>query len=325
MDAFLDCDFIATVDGRAIAPRRPALRSQAAWIPRKWVRALFSSPVLIAWIIFVIPAFAFLLITPMLWPRRADFFWSEYNFVVVISNLLLWIGGMLPHELAHFLACRAKGIKASITWTRRMAFFPMSQTIMHDIWAVSRPARLFPIAVGMAVDVFLMSMVLYLCLFHQLGWLVLPVLIFKFLKFYLFTSAMALVAQFWLFSRMDGYFLLSALLGQRNLQADTYDWLRSKLSKARSFDPPSGGMRFIHVYALLSLAWGGLFMGQFLSIILPNKIQLIWESFLKISSGLNRTSIGFADGVAVLASEVIYWSLLGYAYWREWLASRQRV
>jgi len=317
MDAFLDCDFIAAVDGQAIAPRCAPLESQADWIPQEWAQALFSRPVLIAWMVFVVPAFAFLLITPEIWPRRADFFWSEYNFVVVISNLILWVGGIVPHELAHFLACRAKGIKATITWTKRLVFFPMSQTIMHDIWAVPRSARFLPIAAGMTVDVFLMSGVLYLFLFHRLGWLVLPVAVAKFLRFYQLTSAVALVAQFWLFSRMDGYFLLSALLGQRNLQSDTYHWMKSKLSKSSEFDPPAGGRKFVYAYALMSLVWGGLFMGQFLTIQLPNRIQLIWQSVLKVSRGSVRSSVDFADGIAVLTSEVVYWTLLVYAYWRE--------
>jgi len=188
---------------------------------------------------------------------------------------------------------------------------------MHDIWAVPRSARFLPIAAGMTVDVFLMSGVLYLFLFHRLGWLVLPVAVAKFLRFYQLTSAVALVAQFWLFSRMDGYFLLSALLGQRNLQSDTYHWMKSKLSKSSEFDPPAGGRKFVYAYALMSLVWGGLFMGQFLTIQLPNRIQLIWQSVLKVSRGSVRSSVDFADGIAVLTSEVVYWTLLVYAYWRE--------
>lgn len=323
MDAFLDCDLIAAVDDQPVAPRRAPVRSSAEWIPRQWAQVLFSKPVLIAWIAMVVPAFLFLSVTPELWPRRADFFWSEYNFVVVLSNLVLWMASIVLHELAHFMACRAKGIKATITWTKRMGFFPMSQTIMHDIWAVPRPARLLPIAAGMVLDVFRMSVVLYLFLFHRLGWLSLPLTAIRFLKFHQFISAIALAAQFWLFSRMDGYFLLSALLGQRNLQSDTYRWLRSRLNKSIEFDPPAGGMRSIYIYALMTLLWGGLFIAQFLLINLPVRLQLVWESILKIGGGLDLASVDFADGVAVLASEVIYWGLLAYAYWRETFPRRQ--
>jgi hypothetical protein len=94
---------------------------------------------------------------------------------------------------------------------------------------------------------------------------------------------MGLTAQFWLFSRMDGYFLLSSLLGQRNLQADTYDWLKSKFKRTKSFDVPAAGMTFIYIYAVITLIGGGLFLGQFLLIELPIKLQLLWQSYLKLT------------------------------------------
>jgi hypothetical protein len=128
---------------------------------------------------------------------------------------------------------------------------------------------------------------------------------------------MALAAQFWLFSKMDGYFLVSALLGQRNLQSDTFAWLKSRVIKKGEFDPPAAGMKFIYIYALITLVWGSLFMGQFLLVSLPIKIQLIWESVLKVWQGSQAADIGFYDGLGVLGTQVIYYGLLVYAYLRD--------
>jgi hypothetical protein len=161
----------------------------------------------------------------------------------------------------------------------------------------------------------------YLLYFQQIGTLPWPPLLIKFLKFYLLTSTLSLAAQFWLFSRMDGYFLVSALLGQRNLQADTYHWLKSKFSKKIQFDPPVGGMKFIYTYALITMVGGGLFLGQFLLVQLPIKLRLIWESIIKISYGRPAAPLDFADGIAVLTSQAIDLSLLVYAYWRDTLSS----
>ena len=147
----------------------------------------------------------------------------------------------------------------------------------------------------------------------------------KLLKFYVLISAMALSSQFWLFSRMDGYFLLSALLGQRNLQSDTRNWLKSRLIKARPFDPPAGGMRFVYIYALITVLWGGLFMGQYLLVSLPIKLQLLWESLLKMWGGTDVAPVDFADGVAVVASQALYWGLLIYAYFRDTIPRRRRA
>ncbi len=325
INAFLECDLVAMVDGQPIAPRRAALEPKSDWFPQSWARALFSKPVLIAWMALVVPAAILWIRTPELWPRRTDYFWTGYNSIVILSAMLIWILGMPLHELAHWIACRAKGIEATITWTQRLGLFPMSQTVMHNIWAIPRAARFLPLAAGMMWDVFCISLVLYLLYFERTGWLTLPWLATRVLKFYILFIAMALAAQFWLFSKMDGYFLVSALLGQRNLQSDTYNWLKSKLIRTGTFDPPAGGMRFVYIYALITIFWGGLFVSQFLLVSLPIKLQLIWESLLKISRGAEVAPIDFYDGVGVLASQVIFYGLLVYAYVRNSLPNWRQV
>lgn len=317
VQAFWDSDFIAAVDGQTISLQRAQISAQGHWLPRAWASALFSKPVLITWMGLVIPAAVLWIGTPELWPRLADYFWLEYNFIIILVGLVLWLVDMPLHELAHLLACRAKGIDASITWTQRLGFMPMSQTVMHNIWAVPRSARLLPIAAGMVLDILRISLLIYLLFFQHIGWLLWPDLAVKFLKFYLLTSTLSLLAQFWLFSQMDGYFLFSALLGQRNLQADTYHWLKSRLRKGIKFDPPAGGMKFIYLYLLITVLGGGLFMGEFFLVQLPIKLRLLWESLLKISIGVTGAPLEFGDGLAVITSQIIDLSLLLYAYWRE--------
>lgn len=315
--AFWESGFIAAVDGQAVASLPRPVAAQAYWLSQAWARRIFSTPVLVAWMVVVIPAIVLWMSTPELWPLRSDYFWLDYNFLIVLVGLLLWLVDMPLHELAHLAACRAKGIEASITWTQRLGFIPMSQTIMHNIWAVPRSTRLLPIAAGMVLDILRISVLVYLLFFQHIGLLLWPVLIVKFLKFYLLTSTLSLAAQFWLFSKMDGYFLVSALLGQRNLQADTYQWLKSLLHRAGRFDPPAAGMKFIYLYALITIIGGGLFMGQFLAVQLPIKLRLLWESLLKIGGGVTIAPLEFGDGVAVLTSQVIDLGLLFYAYWRK--------
>ena len=187
IQAFIDCDFVAAIDDQPIALRHAPLETSATWISQRRAQALFSAPVLIGWMIFVIPAVLFWLFSPDLWPTRANYFWSEFNFIIVFVAILVWLFNMSIHEAAHWLACRAKGINATITWTQRMGFMPMSQTIMHDIWAVPRSRRLLPISAGMIWDIFALSLVLYLLVFHTMGLLALPGLAIGFLKF-LFSS-----------------------------------------------------------------------------------------------------------------------------------------
>lgn len=325
IDVFLDSDFVAAVDGQPASRQPVAQRSNGVWFRAHWARALFSTPVLVAWMLFVVPAAALWVTTPELWPRRADYFWLDYNFLIVLVGILLWLTGMAAHELSHWVAARAKGIDATITWTQRLGFFPMSQTIMHNIWAVPRANRLLPIAAGMIWDIFSISIVLYLLYFNLIGVIALPVLMVSLLKFYLLTATMALVAQFWLFSKMDGYFLLSTLFGQRNLQSDSYNWFKSNVIKVGQFDPPRSGMRFIYLYLFITIFWGGLFMGQFLLVDLPIKFQLLWESIVKVWDSSQLASLNFADGVAVLTSQTIFWGLLAYAYWRDTLPNWRGV
>ena len=317
INTFVECDFVAAIDGQPVAPRRTPLKSNADWIPQSWARLLFSKPVLITWMAIVTPAAILWILTPQLWPRRSDYFWADYYSVIILVAMLLWLLGMLLHETSHWLACRAKGIEATITWTQRLGFFPMSQTIMHNIWAVPRAARLLPLAAGMVWDVLSLSVALYLLYFAGVGLLSLSLGATKLLKFYVLLITMALTSQFWFFSKMDGYFLVSALLGQRNLQTDTYHWLKSKVVRSSPFDPPSSGMKFIYIYALITIFWGGLFMGQFLLVSLPIKIQLIWDSFIRILNHGDISRLEFYDALGVFASQVIYYGLLIYVYLRD--------
>ncbi len=324
MRAFLACNFIAAVDDLTISTQPASAKSQLTWLPQSWAGSLFSTPLLLAWLAVVLPAIALWVISPALWPRLNDYFWLDnYNFIIILVGLLLWLVDMPLHELAHLLACRAKGIDASITWTQRLGFIPMSQTIMHNIWAVPRSMRLLPLAAGMMLDLLRISGLIYLLYFQQEGLLHWPELAVKFLKFYLLTSTLSLTAQFWLFSQMDGYFLFSALLGQRNLQADTYNWLKSKLGRITRFDPPAGGMKFIYLYAMITVVGGGVFLGQFLLVQLPIKLRLLWEAWLNVRSGISAAPLEFGDGLAVLTSQALDLSLLLYAYWRENLFSRR--
>jgi hypothetical protein len=50
---------------------------------------------------------------------------------------------------------------------------------------------------------------------------------------------------------------------------------------------------------------------------LPIKLQLLWESWLKILAGPEVSAFDYADGVAVFVSQLIFWGLLLYAYWRD--------
>jgi hypothetical protein len=162
INTFLEYDFIAEIDEQTIPPRSAHHKPRKIWFRQSWARAIFSKPVLIAWLVIAIPATYIWVATPDLWPRASDFFWTDYYFLVVLIGLLLWLLNTAVHESAHWIAARAKGIDASISWSQRAGFFPVSQTVMHNIWAVPRSARLVPISAGLIWETFAISLVLYL-------------------------------------------------------------------------------------------------------------------------------------------------------------------
>lgn len=315
MQAFLEADFIAAVDGHPITPQHDSVKDDRVWIPQSLAERLYATPMLLLWLTIVLPAVGLWVATPDLWPRYQDYFWLEYNFLIILIGLLTWLVWMAVHEASHLLAARAKGIHATITWTQRLGVFPMSQTIMHDIWAIPRANRLLPLAAGMMTDWLHLSLVLYLLLADGYGLLMLPPLLIGFLKYLLLTGTMALTSQFLLFSKMDGYFLLSSLLGQRNLQADTLAWFKSKIGWSKQFRPSTGGVTVIYIYAGLMVVWGGLFMGQVAFVDIPIRLRLIWESLLKLMTG-SEQPLDFADGVGTITSQGIDIMLLIYVYLR---------
>ncbi|MEI2607700.1 MAG: hypothetical protein V9G20_03600 [Candidatus Promineifilaceae bacterium] len=322
MQAFLKNDFVAAVDGLPLNVSSAPITQTPSRIPQHWAERLWSKPVLIAWMLFVTPVSLLWLFTPDLWPQRSDYFWLDFYFLIILIGQLLWLEDMSTHEVAHWLAVRAKGIHATISWTQRLGVFPMSQTTMHNIWAVPRQARYLPLAAGMVLDIAKGSVVLYLLFLDRWGWVQLPALALAFLRYYLLKNTLALVAQFWLFSRMDGYFLLSALLGQRNLQADTFTWFKSKFNHRIKFEPPAGGMKFVYLYAVISVLGGGFVLSQFFLYSVPIRVQLIWDSWQKVTAAA-PSSLDYADGVAALVSQGLYVGLLVYAHWRD-RASRRK-
>ncbi len=322
--AFVECEFVAEIDGAPLISTQAPPKADTALIPQRWAQIIFSKPVLIGWMAFVIPAVGLLVANPSLWPRRTDYFWANHYAVIILVGMLLWLLSMAVHELSHFVAARAKGIDATITWTQRLGFFPMSQTVMHNIWAIPRPARFVPLAAGMVWDIFFISSMIYALYAAQIGLVALPVVAVKIIKFQLLMLILGITSQFWLFSKMDGYFLLSSIFGQRNLQADTFTWLRSFIDRRVKFSPPAGGMKFIYLYTLIAVVWGGAFMVQFLTINLPIKIQLIWVSWLKVVNGAHIPTVDFADGLGVFVSQILYWGLLLYAYARDTLPNLNR-
>lgn len=323
LDEFQSCDFIAAIDGQPIPEQHPRPVTTSSRFPHRWARALCSTPVLVGWLIVVVPAMLWWLITPALWPHSKDFFWSPYTFIVVLTNILCWLICMALHEGAHWIAARAKGIDATVTWTQRLGIMPMSQTVMHNIWAVPRTARLLPLAAGMALDALMIAAPIYLLGLQQLGLLTLSAVFAGWLRAFLLTGLLAFLAQFWVFSKMDGYYLLSALFGQRNLQADTYAWLRARLLHRGEFEPPAQGMRFIYGYAILTIIGGGLFFGELILYSIPIGWHMFWEAMrnvMQVPSQLARI-----DGIATLTGQSIVLGLLLYIYIREGLARRMQL
>jgi hypothetical protein len=51
-------------------------------------------------------------------------------------------------------------------------------------------------------------------------------------------------------------------------------------------------------------------------VTLPVKLQLLSQSFLKLGDS-SVELLAYADGLAGVASQLINYGLLGYAYWRD--------
>lgn len=193
-----------------VAPERTATVQHRGWLtgpPTRVVRPLFGR---VAWTVyglaaaFCVTVFA---LRPDLFPGPADAMVlpdAGLSLVVLVPLAFLLVG---VHELWHWFAARALGLRSRFGVDRRL-YFLVFETDLSQLWSVPRRARYGPQLAGLAIDLVLLAVFLSVELVWPGVWLV-PGLVFAVVSTTLW--------QCMIFLRTDLYGVFVTATGCRDL------------------------------------------------------------------------------------------------------------
>jgi putative peptide zinc metalloprotease protein len=162
VDTLRELGFVAgDDDGQPALPLTPtAPVQQRRWNggpPARLVRPLFSR---FAWTCYALAAVwsvASFLIWPRLLPHPGRVFFASDDGVSILALFGAVYLLVAIHELWHWLAARALGIKSRFGIDRRL-FFLVIETDLSQLWSVPRRSRYGPQLAGLAIDMLILGL-----------------------------------------------------------------------------------------------------------------------------------------------------------------------
>lgn len=212
--------------------------------------------------------------------------------VVGVTCLLIVL-----HELAHYMCSYSKGIKATIRLTRRFIFVA-AETKMTGLWSKPQKERYFPYLAGMAWDVTL----ILLCLFIQI-WLSEHSILVRIARLVVFILFTGILGQFMFFLRTDVYFVLINATHSSNLFQNGMIFLKSLFMWGRQQNwrmwnllPKTEKAASIW-FSLIYVCGIGIVTILFVFFTFPAFLEVVSRAYNEIAS-YSITSYLFWDGVA---------------------------
>ncbi|MFV8783973.1 hypothetical protein ACNKU7_16255 [Microbulbifer sp. SA54] len=167
------------------------------------------------------------------WQEFLAYFDASWNAAGALLFFACYLVLSLFHELGHASVARLYGVRANCVGVGLVALMPIMFSEITDAWRLPRKARLHISAAGVVFEFTLGSIA-------ALAWCLLEDGPLRALMFYLFTTSLVttLLINANPLMKFDGYYLLSDIAREKNLQQSATSTLRHwawlKLLKARS-------------------------------------------------------------------------------------------
>jgi putative peptide zinc metalloprotease protein len=252
-----DADRAAAADGRD-RPRAHAPLDAHDPLTRA-ARLLFSWPVIAGAFALIAAGAIAAAIDPAIVPGRRALLFARHRTLTGSLLLMLTLGAIWVHEMAHVLAARAAGIKTRINISHRL-WVLVAETDLSALWGLPKRKRYLPLLAGWLVDL-TSAGALLLVLAASRKQAALPPAVVQFIQAFLFVTFMRILWQCYFFLRTDLYYVLSAFAGCKNLMADAEALLRNIMARllpaVRRVDQsaiPRRERTFIGFYAAIWLA-----------------------------------------------------------------------
>jgi putative peptide zinc metalloprotease protein len=277
-ESLLDLGFATVADPADGRP--PAAAGFAAPVARGRLGYAFSRPAWAAYTACALAIVAFFAMRPGLFPRVSDMFFLSTPVRSLAALTLMTYALAAAHEMCHWLAARAEGVRSRITVSRRFYFLAL-EIDLTGLWSLPRKRRYGALLAGMAFDAIVLTPILLLRFGDSAGCWSLGDGTARLLAAITFVEVAAIVSQFWIFARTDLYAVLITATGCVNLLRVNQLLVRravhrttaaqeKELAEAHERDLRVGRwFRWIYVLGLALAAW------FFVAFFAPATVRLV--------------------------------------------------
>lgn len=305
-EALIDLGFVAAVDGRALPD--PAAELPGSHLPRlrpEHVRWLIRWPVVAVWLAALAGAAVTWWRQPDLVMTPADFYWTPYVGLAVLTNTVMFSLSLSVHELMHLATARAYGAQSRISFATRLHHLVV-QTDVTAVWAAPRGARYRVYLAGLWWDSFVVTVSTLLIAYGGL-----PALADRLLAALALVVLLSMLAQAQVYMRTDLYYVLMEWLRSRRLIEDGWEFVRHlgrRMRRRPSDDPtadlPARERRAVRIYAV-AMAFGvAVALTAFATYGLPILVEGVVRAFTNLAEGLRGGDLLRAlDSAAIVAVE----------------------
>jgi putative peptide zinc metalloprotease protein len=289
----------------AAGPEAPAV-SRVGQARRPWAPLVSGPP---AWLVAgmaLICCVACFAARPGLWPSSSAAFPLGTPVLSMIALMLAAYALRGLHELCHWLAARAAGVRASIRVSHRL-YLLVFETDLTGLLALPRRRRYWPLLIGMGFDTVVLAVVLLLRLSAQAGFWHPAASLANMLAAITLLQVVGICVQFFVFMRTDVYAVLTTAAGCTSLWSVTLLTLRCRLGLAspghraelQQAHPRDRAVArwYVWLYAagMLLAAW------FFAAYFAPATVRVVsWVAVTLESAGLDRAAFWEALGFSLL-------------------------
>jgi putative peptide zinc metalloprotease protein len=196
-------------------------------------------------------------------------------------------------------------------------YLPVAETNLTQLWKVPRRKRYIPFLAGLLNDGLFVAVTIILLWLSDLGLIPRVELIHAFGKFLVLVLSFGIIWQFLFFVRTDIYYVVSNLLGCRNLYNDSWNLILNTLSsslrlRTRSFEIPTKELRIIKLYAPFMLIATVMSISAFTLFGLPILFQIFLEAIQILSLGYKANLLNFVEGLLLTCLTSLH--IIGFVY-----------
>lgn len=240
-------------------------------------------------------------------PRADNFFWSPILSLSFITYILFSLFMIILHEYAHFLVAKFYGLEGNFTLSNRLNFLVV-ESQFPNIYSIPKKGRVAIFLAGTLIDLATIGIlyILYIFFSHPL---IMQLILLEWV---------AVLWQFLFYMKTDIYFVIKEIVSVENL----YTYARQKvknIGRFRKLNLPLTKKEnlIVNIYVVLFLIGSVFGLWRYVTFHLRISLTLLFTSYTNIIAGINSNNlIQFTDGVVVAATEVILFSLLIYAVFK---------